>query len=70
MYLEAAEFRLEMEMEAHIKEYRVYCLRHKDSRDRASYLELIGERLSGKMYGEVITKENAMSEVAAGRRLK
>lgn len=68
LYLESAEFRLEQEMEAHIREYRVYCLRHKLSVDRQEYLEMISERLASPMYGDIITKEAAMLRISSGRK--
>ena len=70
LYIEDAEFRLEMEMEAHIKEYRVYCLRHKWPHDRKVYLVLLGGRLASPMYGGIITTEDAMAQIKAGRKHK
>jgi hypothetical protein len=70
LYLDDPEFRLDQEMEAHIMEYRVFCLKHKWPPDRRAYLEDIGERLASPMYGCDITKEDAMAKIAAGRKLK
>lgn len=69
LYLEDAEFRLSQEMEAHIKEYRVFCLKYKLRKHREAYLKIIAERLASPMYGEVITVEEAMARIAAGRKM-
>ena len=68
MYLEDADFRLKMEMEAHVKEYRVFCLMYRDPRDRAKYLNIIGERLASPMYSELIQKEDAMAKIKGARK--
>lgn len=68
MYIEDAEFRLRQEMEAHIKEYRVFCLKYKTRSHREAYLDIMGERLASPMYGGIITKEDAMAQIRAGRK--
>jgi len=68
LYLEDQDFRLQQEMEAHTVEYRVFCLRQKNSKLKLAYLENIGERLSSGTYGSIIPKEAAMHMVAKGRK--
>lgn len=68
LYLVDKEFRLRQEMEAHVVEYRVFCLGNKNSKARAAYLDNIGERLSSPTYGSMIPKGPAMYMVRQGRK--
>lgn len=63
LYLDSSEFRLSQEMQAHQREYRVYCLMNKRSKDRAKYLDMIAARLASPMYGDIISKQQAMLEI-------
>ncbi len=70
LYLEDSDFRLQQELEAHIVEYRVFCLRQRNSKLRQAYLEDIGERLSSGTYGSMIPKGPAMYMVKSQRKKK
>lgn len=62
-YLIDAEWRFTQELEAHQVEYRVFCVLNKDRNHRARYLNMISHRLSSKLYGNVITKYEAMKRI-------
>ena len=59
-YLTDTEFRLKQELPAHKGEYIVFLSRHKDRNERARYLDLVASRLSSKLYGNIITKQQAL----------
>ena len=65
-YLVDDEFRLEQELEAHVAEYRTFCLHERDRNERARYLNAIAGRLSSKMYGRLITRGQAMKRIRRG----
>lgn len=63
MYIDDPAFRLNQELEAHKKEFRVFRLMNHCGKDRVAYLEMIAERLASPMYGNMITKEAAMQRI-------
>lgn len=58
-YLDEPMFRLEEELLAHRAEYRAFKGWEKDSRKQAQELESIAARLSGPLYGNVLTLARA-----------
>lgn len=62
-YIEDDEFRLEQELEAHRREYRVFCRLNKDRNVRARYLMEIAARLAAPMYGKVIEPREAARRI-------
>jgi hypothetical protein len=59
-YLTDKIFRLEQEIPAHLEEYHAFCGRHKDRNERVRYLHLVANRLSSKLYDNIITKQQAL----------
>lgn len=65
-YFDDVVFRFDQELEAHIKEYQVYCqLTPSDSHKRV-YLAFIAVRLSSKMYGNMCTATEAKKAILYG----
>ena len=58
-YLIDPQFRLEQELEAHQVEYRTFCRNHKDRNLRNRYLMAIAKRLSGPVYGSIVSQKEA-----------
>lgn len=65
-YLIDPDWRLEQELEAHIEEYRSLCRYEKDRNTQARYLNEIGGRLASKMYGNLISRGDAMRRIRRG----
>lgn len=63
-YIESPAFRLEMETEAHIVEYRAYSAAH-GRKARRNYLDFLAKRLSSPMYGGVITRKAARAIISS-----
>lgn len=59
LWIDSEAMRLRYEMPAHVVEYRSYCASNPLRNDRRAYLTLIARRLSGKMYGRLISYETA-----------
>jgi len=59
-YLADTNFRLDQELEAYQKQYAYYVAKNHNLKDRAWFLEAIAGDLSGAMYGNLITKLDAM----------
>ena len=57
-YLNDPEFRLEQEVEAYREQYK-YALKAFDREDRRMFLNDISKHLSGYMYGNLVTQEEA-----------
>lgn len=57
-YIYSPAFRLSQEIPAHIAEYRT-AIRGVSSQRRAYFLDFISERLSGPLYGNVMTRDAA-----------
>lgn len=62
-YLIDAPWRLSQEMEAHRMEYRVYCAIIRDVRKRKVALIEMARRLSGPMYGGLISLHEAKENI-------
>ena len=62
-FLASPEFRLEVELEAHREEHRVFCQYTKDRNMRAQHLSLLAKRLAAPMYGGVITVGEARKAI-------
>lgn len=58
-YLNDPSFRLSQEIPAHQKEYEAYCSSGKIRNERRVYLKMIAARLSGRLYGNLISFEKA-----------
>lgn len=59
-YLSDEQFRLDQEIPAHVKEYKVYCSKIKDRNSHFKKKIELARRLSGKMYGNMISMNEAM----------
>lgn len=66
-YLVDDEFRLDQELDAHIVEYKSFCRYVRDRNDQAKYLNWIGGRLANKMYGNIISRGEAMRRIRRGK---
>lgn len=67
-YLIDAEWRLSQEMEAHQAEYKEFCRLNKDRNLRTRYLTALASRLSSKMYGGIITQQEALNGIKNSTR--
>lgn len=63
-YLEDANFRLREEVEAHRAEYQ-WLLDHAPRRERRAALKQVAARLSGPLYGQMVTPKRARAILAA-----
>lgn len=63
-YLRDPAFRLDEELPAHRAEYRTYRNRTRDRNDVSAYLNIIADRLSGPLYGRLLTPRQARLEIA------
>lgn len=66
-YLADPEFRVQEELPAHRAEYRQFCSTHGDRNQRARFLHVIAGRLSGPLYGGLISRIEARRRIAAFR---
>lgn len=62
-YINDPKFRLEQEIEAYRAQFAFICKVVKDKNRRHKILLKIGEFLSGPLYGNLITKKQAMDEI-------
>lgn len=65
-YLIDAQFRLDMETEAHQKEYRVYCYHNKDRNDRVRYLTIVARKLAAPLYAYELALPDAKRRIKNG----
>lgn len=65
-YISEPAFRYSQELQAHQAEYRQYCRTNKDREDRNEYLLSIAQRLSGSLYGNVVTLRDAAKAIRKG----
>lgn len=65
-YIADPEFRLAEEIPAHRIEYQAFCRRHGDRNARAKYLAMLAGRMSGQLYGGVITAIQARERILLG----
>lgn len=66
-YLTDSKFRIEQELEAYSRQYKHICRLTKDRNERNRILHKIAELLSGPMYGNAISKNEALSRVLIGK---
>lgn len=62
-YLSDPLFRIEQETEAYAAQYRCICKAAKDRNKRARELNELGRILSGKMYGNAVTQNEAIINI-------
>lgn len=62
-YIKSPEFRLEEEIPAHRAEYRKFCQRNKNRELRPQFLDQVVERLSGPLYGNLISARDARKAI-------
>lgn len=62
-YIDDVEFRAAQELPAHCREYADYCSRVKDRNLRAKALHHIAARLSGPLYGGVMSFSEARAKM-------
>lgn len=65
-YLRDTKFRFDQELEAHQEEYRVFCKHHPDRNQRRAGLKSLAKRLSGKMYGNMVSFDKAKRMIKDG----
>ncbi len=58
-YLEDDKFRLEQEVEAYKNQYNHFARNKKNEIKQNKFLDIISGHLSSKMYGEIVSKEDA-----------
>jgi hypothetical protein len=58
-YIVDINFRLNQELEAHRREWKVYKQMVKDRNYRSAYLSYISSRLASSLYGNVVTSKDA-----------
>jgi hypothetical protein len=63
-YIVDPEFRFAEELPAHRAEYRAFCNAVRDRNQRSRFLATVAERLSGPLYGRMLTMTNARMEIA------
>lgn len=64
-YLKNDKFRLEQESEAYQAQYKYFCQNKKDLYKRACFLEDLAADLSGAIYGNICTLEQARKIISA-----
>lgn len=72
-YLWDLTFRYDQELAAHAEEYLHFCKTHKDRNQQNLYLNLIGNRLAGPLYGNMVKVYTAIKnirECATDSRIK
>lgn len=63
-YLKDPEFRLSQEVEAYREQYRYFCDRHSNYRKQGAFLAAIAQDLSGPMYGEILSFDEAIKLIS------
>jgi hypothetical protein len=64
-YVDDPAFRLAEEIPAHRAEFMAFRMRHRNLNQRGRMLNLIAERLSGPLYGGLLTKAEARQRILA-----
>ena len=64
-YLTDPAWRIEQELPAHKREYQAFCEMRKDRNARARYLRGLAERISGPLYGNAISFNQARRWISA-----
>ena len=67
-YVESVEFRHDMELPAHRREWDEYCKRHGSTKARQEYLTLVAQRFSSDLYGEMRSFAEARKEILEYRK--
>lgn len=62
-YLVDDEFRFDQELEAHRAEYRAFCKHAKNKNNRAAFLNRVATRLASEMYGGLVTRTEARTQI-------
>lgn len=62
-YLIDPRWRIEQELDAHRAEYTIYCIHFRLRNQRRKFLTLLARRLSGPLYGRLISFENAKKAI-------
>lgn len=62
-YLVNAKFRLDQELEAYRKEYKVFCFMYKDKNERNSFLRFQAIMLASPMYGNLMKINEAIERI-------
>lgn len=65
-YIADPEFRLAEELPAHRREYWTFCRRHGNRNQRGAFLDSAAGRLSGPLYGGVLSPEKAKAAILTG----
>lgn len=66
-YIEDPEFRLQEEIPAHQAEWEVFKSLMTNKKNQEMYLLNMANRLSGELYGNMISLQDAVSEITSGR---
>lgn len=61
-YIAEVSFRFEQELPAHVAEYRAWRA-GRGGYSRAGFLAMLAERLSGPLYGNVVTRQEASARI-------
>jgi len=69
-YLASASFRLRMEVPAHQAEYNQFIERNPNRRNRRFMIKALASRLSGPLYGRVISFSDAKRLILSGEEIK
>lgn len=64
-YLADEKFRMKQELEAYRKQYWFFCTQTRDRNRRAVFLHKIASDLSGTMYGNILTLQEAKTRIQA-----
>jgi hypothetical protein len=62
-YLIDEQFRFDMELEAHQREYRVYCANVKDRNAQVRYLTTVARKLAAPLYGSMVSVSEAKRRI-------
>src|SRR5258708_20624657 len=65
MYLSNQMFRLSQEVEAYHNQFQYYCRNKKDHYKQAVFLDDLASDLSSAMYGNIVSREEARTLIAA-----
>lgn len=67
-YIADAAFRLAQEIPAHQREFEFICFHGANRKHRRGYLDSIARRLSGPLYGRMISFDEAKRLIARGQK--
>ena len=67
-YLNDPKFRFDQELPAHIEEYKQFRIDNRGRNVRRLYLRLVAERLSGPLYGRMMTYTEARKLIKIGAK--